>query len=105
MIKQETKESIVEAITYELNNAISRYGERYNSDHEAWAVLKEELDEAMHEHDKVAIHFETLWQNIKNNTPTDAELSELIDCLFYEILELVQCAAVASKWRGCANEC
>lgn len=100
MIKEETKDLIKEAARIELSNAMESNGARFHSDHEAWAVLREEIEEAEYEHDKVCEHFYKMWDLIKENEPTDEELDNITERLFNEVYELVQCIAVVAKCRG-----
>ena len=66
MIKQETKDLIEQAVKIEYENACS-YGKVYNSEHEAWAVIKEELEEAEEELDFSKDYMTMIWNLIKLN--------------------------------------
>ena len=46
MFGEMTKKYIESAIGSETENAVKNLGETYNSNHEGYAVLKEEVDEA-----------------------------------------------------------
>ena len=49
MFDEKTEEKINEAVTLEIVNAVKRFGADYNSNHEAYAVLLEEVEEAVEE--------------------------------------------------------
>ena len=66
MIKQETKELIELAVKIEYENACT-YGETYNSEHEAWAVIKEELEETEYELNETKDYLTMIWNLIKLN--------------------------------------
>ena len=66
MIKQETKDLIEQAVKIEYENACS-YGEVYNSEHEAWAVIKEEIEESKEQLDMLESYHSMIWNLIKLN--------------------------------------
>ena len=66
MIKAETKELINQAVQVEYENACS-YGEKYNTEHEAWAVLKEEIEESKEELEMIQNYHSMVWNLIKLN--------------------------------------
>ena len=47
MIAQKATEAINMAVCYELQNIVKDHGAVYNSGHEAYAILKEEKEEAV----------------------------------------------------------
>ena len=57
---------IEECITDELENAMSNH-EPFHSEHEAWAVLTEEYDEAYEETNKIECSLSTMWHYIKSD--------------------------------------
>ena len=49
MIAKNASKAIEKAVCYELQNIVKKYGPTYASEHEAYAVLKEEIEEAAEE--------------------------------------------------------
>lgn len=98
----ETQSMAYELVKGEYLNACKVYGKRYNSEHEGYAILKEEMEEALDEIDSVKEHFNNLWQDVKSNNREEF----IRDCGFVEfyairaIEELAQVGAVARKMGG-----
>lgn len=67
MIAEKATESIDQAVAYELQNIVKKYGHIYNSEHEGYAVLLEEVEEADSEMIFVKGILEKLWESIKCN--------------------------------------
>jgi len=92
---------IGKAVKAELQNAIETYGRNYNSQHEGYAVLKEEVEEAENEMNNILSDLNQLWQKIKNN---DKDIDSLLNIIsgtaVFLALEAVQVSAVAEKMRG-----
>lgn len=63
-----------ELIQAEYKNACTQFGEKYNSLHEGYAVLLEEVEEAEIEMKKIKRDLESLWLFIKRN---DTEMINL----------------------------
>ena len=99
MIKKETIELIKKAIEIETRNAIETYGEKYNSYHEGYAILKEEIEEVMFPAKTICDDLERMWSDIRADMMsfipdlTDAMLNNLINL----IAEACQCCAVINK--------
>lgn len=98
MFDEMTKKYIQAAISSEKQNAIENYGLTYNSDHEAFAVLKEEVEETRDEQIQVKNGLYKFWNEIKNNKNIDEKNIAFI-CEHAEklALEAVQVAAVCKK--------
>lgn len=64
MFTEEAKKEVEKAIAAEVINAES-YGTTYASEHEAYAVIKEELEEAQTVLDQASKHLEYYWEKIK----------------------------------------
>lgn len=67
MIAIKSTECINQAVAYELQNVVKKYGATYNSEHEGYAVLLEEVEEANSEMIFVKGILEKLWESIKCN--------------------------------------
>lgn len=89
-------------IQAEYCNACINYGGRYNSLHEGYAVLKEEIEEAEYSCKEVKLWFDELWESIKNDSyynETEECLDKLFQAVFDAISELAQVGAVVRKIR------
>ena len=100
MITKKTKELITQACKAELSNAKS-YGEFYNSPHEAYAILKEEVEETTDNLKSVIRLLNTIWQNIKDNDDEElvANILTLKSYALLTVFEAVQVCAVSEKFK------
>ncbi|CAJ0592329.1 unnamed protein product [Cylicocyclus nassatus] len=92
-------EGIEEALEIELENA-KEQGE-YHSNHEAYAILKEEIEEADIELARMRNFFEMAWGEIRSDWDDERIRNRIEEVKFYAILaaqELIQVAACAKKW-------
>ncbi len=83
----------------EYENAIEKFGAKHNSPHEAYAVMREELEEAENEIEKLNILINTqFWQCVKFD---DTDTENIMDLIYkYAIngaYECLQLAAMAHK--------
>ena len=65
MIAEKASDAIDQAVCYELQNIVKNYGAVYASSHEAYAVLKEETEEAAECLNLLESHLEEIWKSIK----------------------------------------
>ena len=98
MIAKKATEEIEKAISYELREIIANWGQTYHSTHEAFAILKEEVEEADEALDLLQNKLESIWQNIKLNWVTDTEVYQAKAAALALAEEAVQCAAVCEKF-------
>ena len=100
MITKKTKELVVQACKEELRNAKS-FGEFYNSPHEAYAILKEEIEETKDNLSLVEKRLEDIWQNIKDNDDEElvANILTLKSYAILTVFEAVQVCAVSEKFK------
>ena len=98
MIATKAKESIDQAVCYELQNIVKEYGPTYHSTHEGYAVLKEEVEEAAEDMQKLEQMLEDVWQTIKINFSVNDELTRLKGVAVALAGEAVQCAAVLERF-------
>jgi hypothetical protein len=91
-----------QAVECEVKNIKKKYGEQYNSLHEGYAVLLEEVEEAVDELERVKEEMSELWTCIKqNDSKGAAEALRRINTYAYFLLqETTQINAVAQKFRG-----
>lgn len=86
----------------ELKKIIDKHG-YFNSIHEFYAVLKEELEEAREEMDTLESISDNLWRTIRlNEKITKDDIETMKGFAVRGIKELVQVAAVLKK-LGCKN--
>ena len=107
MEAQLTKNFIKAAIDAETESAKKNWGPTYASEHEAWAVLREEIEEADEEQKTIQYCSEALWHAIRNGNEQERSKS----CLAYILehaqnlaTEAVQIAAVAQKYLDTLEE-
>ena len=98
MIAEEASKSIEQAVCHELRNIVKKYGPTYHSEHEGFAVLMEECQEAA-ESDKDMQHsLEKLWTSIRENNLSNFELSQVYNFAICLAEEAVQVAAVCERF-------
>lgn len=106
MINKKSVESIREAVEFEINAAIENHG-AFHSQHEAWAVLKEECEEMVSTVNRGIVQnmLYTLWLDVKiDKSADDMKLQEIYDVAKSCAYEAVQVMAMVEKWRVC-DEC
>lgn len=101
MFASETGKIIETAINNEKENAIESYGPTYNSDHEGYAVLKEEIEEADCDLKYIQDALCDLWKGIKINVYPKCK-QEMIKKIVKDAknlaMEACQIAAVGQKF-------
>ena len=102
MIDIQAEGQLSGAVESELKNIRRVYGQQYNSLHEGYAVLLEEVEEAESELERVKDELSELWLCIKqNDNKGAAEALRRIDTHAYFMLqEVTQVVAVTRKFRG-----
>ena len=90
-------DDLVNQHTFEIQK---EYGKDYHSDHEAYAVLREEYDEAKVELTRAASEMERLWAKIKESKEMmDKGIVPSDTAFLFLACEAIQCASVCRKWR------
>ena len=106
MIQDKTKELIKKGISVETENAINTWGDKYNSLHEGYAVLKEEIEEVKEQTENLESNIEAMWRNIRVNR--DGVVSYCIRSMTGNLQSLIaeafQCCAVINKIQNTINE-
>ena len=102
MFSEKASVSITDAVAYELLHAKETYGAKYNSNHEGYAVLLEEVDEVKEALEHLENHMRALWQMVRvdSNEGCKVELGLIASCAIDVAQEAVQVAAVAYKAKG-----
>lgn len=103
-----TKNLITEAIAAETESAKKNWGSIYHSKHEAWAVLKEEVEEAETESELIKVMLEKSWAYVKHDNFTIKGHEQMVEAIKKHALKLaleaVQIAAVAQKYIDTLEE-
>ena len=100
MFSDEARQNVQDAVLAELANAVKNYGKTYNSFHEGYAVLLEEVEEAADDMTYIKNNIGVLWQKIKDNDLTDTAILTVISGTASMLaLEAVQIAAVCEKFK------
>lgn len=100
MIAEKANEAINQAVCYELQNIVKHYGPTYASEHEAYAVLLEEVQEAEEACRYMESRLNSIWCAIRNNV-LDKQIYHIEEVRKFAqnlALESVQCAAVSERF-------
>ena len=102
MFSTQTEQKINEVLALELVNACKRYGADFNSNHEAYAVLLEEVEELEKELDYIKNHLAMIWDYVKVDDEQGIKSNARIISLDVVNLmaEAAQVAAVCRKIIG-----
>ena len=94
-------EEVKELVEKEYGRASAHYGPTHNSDHESYAILVEEIEEAEEEIHLMNSALTKFWQYVKDNStyvPFRLNSLKLVyDRAMYGACELIQVAAMAKK--------
>ena len=108
MISERVKYYIMEAVDAEEDAAIKAHG-LFHSDHEAWAVLKEEVEElceCLDEQEAMHHRLDLLWHMIRiNNEIDEGDLNLIYDFAKSCAEEAVQVMAMVEKWGDSNEQC
>ena len=89
------------ALKQELDYAIKDHGEKFNSTHEAYAVIKEEYEEAQIELEKAGDYLNDFWDSVKHDANGESELALMFNACVRTACEAIQTAAMCLKAREC----
>lgn len=112
MISKEAQDRIALAVEEEITAAISKHGQ-FRNQHEAWAVLQEEIDEVIDASavfgNTVADAMAEMWELVKQDKLPDKELEEnplwqIFDKALNLACECVQVAAMCDKYNLLISE-
>ena len=100
MIAKKASESINQAVAYELQNIVKDHGAVYASEHEGYAVLLEEVQEACEASKYMQDNLEAVWSDIRNNflEGIESDLGQVKEWALALAEEAVQCAAVCERF-------
>ena len=100
---QETEKLVNELIQAEYKNACEKFGDKYHSLHEGYAILLEEVEEAEPNISSLKENVSILWKCIKRNDWEVITLKSTENSLYYinnAIKELAQVGAVFMKMQN-----
>ncbi len=99
MIAEKASESINQAVAYELQNIVKNYGATYASEHEGYAVLLEEVEEAKECLQIAEETLKDLWKSVRRNEYADDTLWKIKQAAINMAQEAVQVAAVSERYE------
>lgn len=98
---QELIDKVQELVAFELGRANTIHPPRFNSYHEAYAVILEEMQEAENEIDSLKRFMCAMWEHVKSDY--DEAIESLLPSMECKAIaaaaELIQVAAMARKAR------
>ena len=100
MISERAKYYIMQAAEEEQDEAIRAHG-LFHSDHEAWAVLKEEIEELLElfDEDKIYVDLDKLWDKVRRDKEIGmGDMTEIYNWAMSCAKEAVQVMAMIQKW-------
>ena len=98
MFAEQNFNLISQAVENEYKKMCSNYGDKYHTEHEGYAVLKEEIEEAEEEVKIINDFFSRLWINIKKNEHFVCELKGIKGRAELLAHEAFQVSAVCQKF-------
>ena len=96
----ETEKLVEQLIQSEYLNAVVNFGEKYNSLHEGYAVLLEEVEEVDFEIKHILSCKNDIWGFIKAEILEDYNLKAMKEYIYHAISELAQVGAVLQKMQN-----
>ena len=101
---------LCEAIKLETENIKAVWGTTYSSNHEAYAVLMEEVEEAETDMNVINSNLHSLWEKVKSNFESVDRIDTTTELISMQInakemaKECVQIAAVCEKFMNTLME-
>ena len=96
-------EEVKKCIECECSRIGEKYGFTYHTDHESYAILLEEVEEAKEEMDQLQEDMADFWKTVREDSDNNIKCAHLNDIQMSAVFaacELIQVAAVASKAIG-----
>lgn len=97
MIRDVIRNGVKELVTDELQNAVMEHG-GFNSDPEAYSIIREEVEEAGDELRSMDIQLNNLWSSVRRDDKLDVD--SLYDAAVRCACECIQVAAMCRKYKG-----
>lgn len=107
MISGRAKYYLMQAAEEEQDAAIGAHG-LFHSDHEAWAVMKEEVQELLElfDEDKIYVDLDKLWGMVRRDEPiSEGDLYDIYKWAQRCAEEAVQVFAMCLKWGESNEQC
>ncbi len=108
MSMNKLKGGVENLINQEYVLSSEKHGYQFSSYHEAYAVIKEEIEEAQAELGAVHKHFRIFWDGVKHDAIRADEIKRIAQSAHLAACELIQVATMAYKatlgLKGEANE-
>lgn len=103
---EQTEKLVNDLIQAEYKNAVVNFGEKYNSLHEGYAVLLEEVEEVKTEITQLLNSFDVFWLWVKRNNQDHKYLcvEDMYKATENAMLELAQVGAVLMKIKNTLPE-
>lgn len=103
---EKTEKLVNQTCVYELAQAVIEHGDKFNSMHEAWAVLVEEIEEVECEYNDLKSNFTPMWHCIKLNNKKDVNtlVNDMQKSAIRAMKELAQVWAVCEKMKNGVEE-
>lgn len=99
---------VIECIDSEYGRASEKFGSTNNSDHESYAIILEEVEEAQQELSYLKGDLSALWSSVKMNSSDEHKLNEcsavertalLAACEFIQVAAMAKKAAITIRTR------
>jgi hypothetical protein len=100
---KELKEQVLKLSEEEARRSMLKHP-LFNSTHEGYAVIKEEIEEAEQELNDVNAQLQRSWYFIKHNEDADKDMLRLKEYAVNLAAEAIQVAAMAQKFIDSAEE-
>ena len=97
MSMKRLKDGVENLIDQEYRQSSEKYGKKFASYHEAYGVIKEEIEEAQVELDTIYKGFNSFWDGVKHDIIPINELKYLARHACLAACELIQVATMAHK--------
>lgn len=98
MLRKELLKGVSFLVRDELNAANLKFP-LFSSPHEGYAVIKEEVEEAMEDANEVVENLEVLWSIIRENEAEMEAIDYIKDYAMYAVAEFVQVVAMCEKYK------
>lgn len=92
------------ACLFEKEQAENEWGKTFNSLHEGWAVLKEEVEEVDFVHKQILQLADEMWRTIKVDENLDNTIKIVQKYAIEAMMELAQVWGVCEKMRNTVKE-
>lgn len=97
MIRDEIRVGVTNLAINEREHAIEEYG-YFHSDHEAYSVTLEEVEEAQDELERINWKMANIWDDVKHDRPLADEIHTMRDAAINCACECIQVAAMCDKY-------